>query len=69
MEQTLIISSESGINAPADILEKSDRRMKVVMVAMTDMPITMYKKTQHDEYYVGSMAGMEFISTGDPIDD
>ena len=67
MDRTIIISTNSGTNAPADILEKSDRFMKVVMVAMKDMPISMYKKDPNDAFYVGNAAGMEFTSTGDPI--
>lgn len=67
MDRTTITATSSGINASADILEKSDRFMKVVMVAMTDMPISMYKKDPHDAFYVGNAAGMEFTSTGDPI--
>lgn len=67
MPKTTIICTRLGAHAPADILEKRDRFMKVVMVAMTDMPISMYKKTQYDEFYVGSVAGLEFTSTGESI--
>jgi len=69
MDRTIITSSISGVTAPADILEKSDKFMKVVMVAMKDMPISMYKKDPNDAFYVGNEAGLEFISTGDPIGD
>ncbi|MEE8113690.1 MAG: hypothetical protein V3T23_04990 [Nitrososphaerales archaeon] len=69
MNRTTITCTNNGANAPADILEKSDRFMKVVMVAMTDMPISMYKNDPNDAFYVGNAAGMEFTSTGDPIGD
>ncbi len=69
MDRTIIVSTNTGANAPADILEKSDRFMKVVMVAMTDMPISMYKNDPNDAFYVGNAAGMEFTSTGDLIGD
>lgn len=65
MNQTTITSTKSGINAPADILEKSDKFMKVVMVAMKDMPISMRKKDPNDAFYVGHAAGLEFTSTGE----
>lgn len=65
MDRTTITCTSNGANAPADILEKSDMRMKVVMVAMTDMPITMFKQTPHDAFYVGNAAGLEFTSTGE----
>ena len=67
LERTTVVCSSNAATAPADILEKSDRFMKVVMVAMTDMPISMHKNDPHDAFYVGYAAGLEFTSTGDPI--
>ncbi len=65
MDRTTITCSKSGVNAPADILEQNPRFMKVVMVAMNDMPIRMYKKDPNDAFYVGNAAGLEFTSTGE----
>lgn len=67
MDRTTVTCSSNAAAAPADILEKSDRFMKVVMVAMTDMPIKMYKQDPIDAFYIGHAAGLEFTSTGDPI--
>jgi hypothetical protein len=68
MNRTTITCTSNAANAPADILEKNDRFMKVVMVAMTDMPISMYKKDPRDAFYIGHAAGLEFTSTGDVND-
>lgn len=65
MDRTTITCSETGINAPADILEKRDRFLKVVMIAMTGLPISLHKRDPHDAFYVGNAAGMEFTSTGE----
>lgn len=67
MNRTTITCSSNGANAPADILEKSNKFMKVIMVAMIDMPIKMHKNDPHDAFYVGFEAGLEFTSTGDLI--
>ena len=65
MGRTTITCTKNGANAPADILEQNTRFLKVVMVAMSDMPISMYKKDPNDAFYVGNAAGLEFTRTGD----
>lgn len=65
MDRTTVTCVSNSANAPADILDKNDRVMKVVLVAMTEMPISMRKKNPNDAFYVGNAAGLEFISTGD----
>lgn len=65
MDKTTITCVSNSANAPANILDKNDRFMKVVLAAMTDMPISMHKKNINDAFYIGYAAGLEFISTGD----
>lgn len=66
MKQTNVTCTQNDITAVADILEKSGMKMRVVMVGST-MSITMHKQTPHDRLYIGSIPGMEFISTGEEI--
>ena len=64
MDQTKVTCTTTDVDAIADILEKSSMKMRVVMVGST-MPFSMHKKTPHDTYYIGSIPGMEVISTGE----
>lgn len=63
-KQTKIINISNGVSMVADILERNDRVIKVVIVD-TDLIIMLYKKTPHDKNYSGFAAGIEFSTTGE----
>ena len=61
---TITCLDKSEISHGADILEKNDRRLKIVFDD-TDIPMVLFKSAPTDKHYVGQRAGLEFISTGD----
>ncbi len=63
MDRTNIICTETEVMHEVDILEKSDKRLKVVIDG-TDVVILLYKNDPHDHVYVGNNAGLEFTSVG-----
>lgn len=64
MDRTEVTCTDTDTTVGADILSKSDRVLKVVADGST-MSITLYKKTPTSTLYIGSVAGMEFTSTGE----
>ena len=64
MDKTIITCLDNGQTATADILNKNDRRLEVVITGSTT-PIVLFKKTPVDKIYMGRFAGLEFTSTGD----
>lgn len=68
MDKTEVTCTDTDQVMGADVLDKSSRRLKVA-VDGSNMSITLTKKDPHDRYYIGSAAGFEFTSTGEPIED
>ncbi len=66
MDKTTVTSTDSDLTVEADILNKSDRHLKVVIDGSNE-PIDLYKDTPSARIYVGYLFGMEFTSTGDLI--
>ena len=64
MERTKIINTANGKTAGADVIQKTDRRLIVILDNST-LRVEMTKNSPHDKNYVGSLHGMEFTSTGD----
>ena len=63
MRRTLVKCIDNGKEVGADILEQSDKRLKVALDG-TKMAITLSKRTSSDRIYIGSIHGLEFSSTG-----
>lgn len=64
MDRTTVTCIDSDITVGADVLDKSDRFLKVAMDGTTTA-IELYKDTPNDRVYIGYMFGMEFTSEGD----
>lgn len=63
MDRTKITCTETDVTHVVDVLEQSDKRLKVVIDG-TDVVILLYKNDPHDRYYVGNNSGLEFTSIG-----
>jgi hypothetical protein len=64
MNTTTVICTDNDKKSAADILEKKDRKL-VVVLSNTTIKITLHKDTPHDAVYIGRLHGMEFTSTGE----
>ena len=64
MNRTTVTCTDSENIVEADILDKSDRYLKVVIDGSNE-PIELYKDTPTARVYVGYLFGMEFTSEGD----
>jgi len=64
MDKTTITCTDTGVSHGADILEESDRRLKVAIEG-TQVAITLSKQNPNDKVYVGRYSGLEFTSTGE----
>lgn len=64
MAKTTVTNTQTNVTIGADILSKNDRHMKVAVDGTTST-INLHKKTPDDKVYVGQLAGMEFVSTGE----
>jgi len=64
MNRTTITCTDTDVAHGADILEKSDKRMKVAIEG-TNVAISLFKNDPNDKVYVGNFGGLEFTSTGD----
>lgn len=64
MDRTEVTCTDTGNTIGADILDKSDRYLKVV-VDGSELPLILRKNDPHDRFYVGALADFEFTSTGD----
>ena len=64
MDRTTVIRTDNDVAVSADILNRSDRRLEVVL-AGSDLKLVLTKNTPHQRVYVGNAGGMEFTSTGD----
>lgn len=64
MDRTTVTCIDSDITVEADVLDKSDRYLKVAMDGTTTA-IELYKDTPNARIYIGYMFGMEFTSEGD----
>lgn len=64
MDRTTVTCTNTDQTVGADILEKSGRRLKIA-VDGTKSSMLLTKKDPNDRYYVGTLAGFEFTSTGD----
>ena len=62
--KTTITNTQTNVTVGADILSKNDKHLKVA-VDGTKMSISLHKKSPSDKLYIGQVAGMEFISTGE----
>ncbi len=63
MDRIKITCTDTEVTHEVDVLEKSDKRLKIVIDG-TDVVILLYKNDPHDRVYVGNNAGLEFTSTG-----
>lgn len=63
MERVSIYCMNTETDAVADVLERSDKRIKVVFVA-TDMVLTLTRQDRNRPY-IGNMAGLNFETFGD----
>lgn len=64
MNKTIITCTETEVTHGADILEKTDRRMKVAIKG-TEVAISLFKNDPYDAVYIGNFGGLEFTSKGD----
>ena len=64
MDRTTITCTDTDMVVGADILDKSDRYLKVVADG-SELSIVLRKNDPYDRFYVGTQAGFEFTSTGD----
>jgi len=64
MDKTTVTCTDTGVSHGADILEQSDRRLKVAIEG-TEVAITLFKQNPNDRIYVGNFTGLEFTSTGE----
>ena len=62
-EQIDIISTSNGKVVKADILQKSDKFLKVAL-AGTNLTLSLHRDNMNKKY-VGHMSGLEFYSTGE----
>ena len=63
MDRTKVTCTDTGSTVGADVLERSDKRLKVALDGAT-IAIELYKDTPNARIYVGHMFGMEFTSEG-----
>ncbi len=64
MDRTTVTCTDTDKVVGADILDKSDRYLKVV-VDGSELSLVLRKNDPYDRLYVGTQAGFEFTSTGD----
>jgi len=64
MDKTTVTCTDTGVSHGADVLEQSDRRLKVAIEG-TEVAITLFKQNPNDRIYVGNFTGLEFTSTGE----
>lgn len=63
-----IVCSDKGSTARADVLEKSNRRIKVAMgVGNNSITLILTKNPSTNRFYVGNKFGLEFTTTGEEI--
>ena len=63
-----VTCSDTGNTVKADVLEQSDRRVKVAMgVGGNSIAIILTKNSPNDKYFVGNKFGMEFTTTGKSV--
>ena len=63
-----ITCSDNGTTANADVLEKSDQRIKIATgMGGNSTTIILTKNNPTNKVYVGNKFGMEFTTTGDEI--
>lgn len=63
-KRTTVVNTSNEQEVGADILNKNDRRLEVAL-DRTNLKLVLTKKTPHQAYYVGTVHGMEFTSTGE----
>lgn len=63
MDRTEVTCTDTGSIVGADILDKSDRHLKVALDGAT-IALELYKDTPNTRVYIGHMFGMEFTSEG-----
>lgn len=61
--QTLVTCSQNGKAVLGDILQKTDKALKVALVG-TNLTINL-QKDLHKKLYIGNAAGLEFTSSGE----
>ena len=66
IELVEVTCTDNNKTLKASILKKSDKFLEVA-VEGTNTKVTLKKKTPVDKIYIGRMAGLEFISTGENI--
>ena len=59
METVTIKCVQNGVTAIADVLEKSDKRLKVAF-KNSDITVVLYKKDPKSKLYGGSHLGLHF---------
>lgn len=63
-----VTCSDTGTTVKADVLEQSDRRIKVAMgVGGNSTSIVLSKTKPNDTYFIGNKFGMEFTTTGKEV--
>ena len=62
-QRTTVTRTDNDSIVGADVLEKSDRRLKVALDG-TQITLTLRKDTPQKAVYVGSLHGLKFTSTG-----
>ena len=61
--QVTVTNTNTGKVAKADVLQHSDKALKVVLVGTT---LTIFlKRTDVNKVYIGNVGAMEFTSTGE----
>lgn len=64
MDRTFVTCTDTDSTVGADVLEKSDRYIKVALDGAT-IALKLFKDTPTTRVYVGCMFGMEFTTTGE----
>ncbi len=62
MDRVKVTNTNNGKDADADVLQRSDKRLRVALVG-TNITINMTRSDTRRPY-VGSMNGLEFTSNG-----
>jgi len=64
MDRISVTCTDTESTVKADVLEKSDRHIKVALDGST-IAVELYKDTPTARVYIGYMFGMEFTTTGE----
>ena len=63
MELVRLTCTDNNKTLDATVMKKSERFLEVV-VEGTNTKVVLKKESSNEKYYIGHMAGLEFISEG-----